>query len=196
MWMSHLPQLSRFVRNAGGAAAVEFAQVLPLLLLMFAGAVEFSMAIAVDRRVSQVAGATGDLVARADRSIRADEVVDIMNIGGFLLAPANIDSLTITIRNVMSSPTDANDTRETWVCTYAGLSRSTSCNCSNETYTLPREGLVGVNDSVIVASAAYSYRPVGLSYVLDEGIYAMGETRFFKPRTQSARLRMSETTVC
>ncbi len=54
----------RFGRKIDGIAAVEFALIVPIMLCMFIGTVELSQAITVDRRVTQVASTTADLVAR------------------------------------------------------------------------------------------------------------------------------------
>ena len=42
---------------------VEFAFIVPIMAVMFIGAVELSQAIIVDRRVTQIASSTADLVA-------------------------------------------------------------------------------------------------------------------------------------
>ena len=51
-------------------AAVEFAFIVPIMGVMFIGAVELSQAIIVDRRVTQIASSTADLVARAETRSR------------------------------------------------------------------------------------------------------------------------------
>ncbi|GHB45285.1 hypothetical protein GCM10007094_38350 [Pseudovibrio japonicus] len=48
-----------------GAAAIEFAILLPLLLFLFVGMVELTTALSYDRRVSKTAASIADLVARA-----------------------------------------------------------------------------------------------------------------------------------
>ena len=44
--------------------------IVPIMSAMFIGAVEVSQAITVDRRVTQVASSTADLVARAEKKFR------------------------------------------------------------------------------------------------------------------------------
>jgi Flp pilus assembly protein TadG len=58
------PVRSRFAKDSSGAAAVEFAMLLPIMFMLFYGTIEFSQALTVDRRVTQIASATADLVAR------------------------------------------------------------------------------------------------------------------------------------
>ena len=61
----------RIARNNSGVAAVEFAMIVPIMFLLFVGSVEFSQAITVDRRVTQVASSTADLWRANGRFSRA-----------------------------------------------------------------------------------------------------------------------------
>ena len=56
--------LKRFVRNAGGAVAIEFALVLPLILVLYYGMAETTQALLASRRVSVVASCGGAHFAR------------------------------------------------------------------------------------------------------------------------------------
>jgi Flp pilus assembly protein TadG len=58
--------LGRFHDNTRGVAVVEFALILPLLLLLYLGTVEASSLYTVDRRVTVISGTVGDLIARWD----------------------------------------------------------------------------------------------------------------------------------
>jgi Flp pilus assembly protein TadG len=101
----------RWRGDSRGIAAVEFAFIVPIMLVMFIGAVELSQAITVDRRVTQVASSTADLVARKETSINNGEITDILRIGGFILAPFDQSPLQVVVRNVTSSSKDATVTK-------------------------------------------------------------------------------------
>lgn len=67
MSMAHVGAVAgRFRRNASGVAVVEFALILPLLILLYFGSIEASSLYTVDRRVTVIAGTVGDLIARWD----------------------------------------------------------------------------------------------------------------------------------
>src|SRR5215468_4716315 len=53
------------VRDCNAVAATEFAVIVPLMLVMFFGTVEFSSGIAVDRKVTMVARTLSDLTSQA-----------------------------------------------------------------------------------------------------------------------------------
>ena len=51
-------------RDRSGVAATEFAVIVPLMLVLFFGVVEFSTGVAVDRKVTLVARTLSDLVSQ------------------------------------------------------------------------------------------------------------------------------------
>ena len=123
-------RLSRLVRrwkgDTEGVAAIEFAMIVPIMGVMFIGAVELSQAITIDRRVTQVASSTSDLVAQWSPSsgsagISQNEMNDIMRVGRFIVAPYDQNPLQVVIRSITSSPTNAANTKQGWSCTYNGL---------------------------------------------------------------------------
>jgi Flp pilus assembly protein TadG len=186
-----------------GVAAIEFAMIVPILSFMFIGSVELSQAITVDRRVTQVASSTADLVARAEKQISQTEITDIMKVGGYILKPYTEAPLQIVIRNVTSSPTSATDAKQSWSCTYKGTGQTQTCACSSTSYTLP-PNLVGTNDSVVISEVTYAYKPLVFDYFMKKGnggsgsgTYTLSETAYLKPRGQAAMLLQSDgTTVC
>jgi Flp pilus assembly pilin Flp len=193
----------RWKANTQGVAAIEFAFVVPIMAVMFIGAVELSQAITVDRRVTQVASSTADLVARAEKQISQTEIGDIMKVGGYILEPYSQDPVQIILRNVMSSPSNATIAKQSWSCTYKGTGATQTCACSNTTYSLPAN-LVTTNDSVVVAEVTYSYKPLIFDYFMKKayggsgttGTYTLSDTTYLKPRGQAAMLLQANNTPC
>lgn len=189
-----------------GVAALEFAMILPIMFFMFVGAVELSQAITVDRRVTQVANSTADLVARKEKSITQSEMGDILKIGGYIVAPYSQSPLQVVMRNVTSSSADATVTKQSWQCTYSGVGVNPTpvCTCMNETYTLPAN-LVTTTDSVVVAEVTYTYTPLIFDYFLQRalggssssaGTYTLSEKTYMKPRGQAAVLKQENGVDC
>ena len=193
--------LGRWQTDTRGVAAVEFALIVPVLVMMFVGAVELSQAITVDRRVTQVASSAADLVARADKSISQTEITDIMRVGSYLLKPYNALPLQIVVRNVSSSPANAAITKQSWSCSYNGTGQTQTCACSNTAFTLPAN-LVTTNDSVVVAQVTYAYVPLIFNTFMKNAFggsgasYTLSETIYLKPRSQTAMLLQSNGTPC
>ena len=198
--------IRRYRTDKQGVAAIEFAFILPIMFVMFVGAVELSQAITVDRRVTQAASSVADLAARKETSISTTEMGDIMKIGGYIMAPYSQTPLRVIVRNVSSSSADATATKQSWQCTYSATSETATpvCACMNETYNLPA-GLVSTTDSVVVAEATYTYTPLVFDYFLNRtlssgeggpGTYTLSERIYMKPRGQAAMLMQPDGQPC
>ena len=185
--------LATWKADTSGVAAIEFALVAPLMAAMFVGAVEMSQAITVDRRVTQIAGSTADLVARADKTISQSEISDIMRVGSYILKPYSANPIRIVLRNVTSSPANASQTKQSWTCSYNGTGGTQTCECTNTSFTLPAN-MVTTNDSVVVAEVTYDYVPLVFNYIMKHtwggggASYRLSETIYMKPRSQAAML--------
>ncbi len=186
-----------------GVAAVEFAIIVPIMAALFIGAVEMSQAVTANRRVTQVGSSTGDLVARADSNIKDSDVLDIMKVGSFLMAPYSVNSLKVDIRVVGSSPTDATATKVEWICSYdASSPSSVACSCPKTPYSIPA-GLVGTGDYVVVANVTYGYKPTLFDVTMKKyyaggsgGVYTMKETVYLKPRSLAPQLVIGNAPAC
>ena len=191
----------RWQSDTQGVAAIEFALIAPLMSVMFIGVIELSQAMAVNRRVGQIANSTGDLVARADTKIQQSDMADIMNVGGYIMLPYSKTPLQIVIRNVTSSTASATQTKQSWTCTFTGTTSSTACSCTNVTQAIPAN-LVSTNDSVVMVTVTYNYKPLTFDYFMKKnltsvgGIYGLTQTAYLKPRGQAAMLVLTSGTQC
>jgi len=191
------PLLAAWTADTRGVAAIEFALVAPLMAVMFVGAVEMSQAITVDRRVTQIAGSTADLVARADKTISQSEIADIMRVGSYIMKPYSATPIRITLRNVTSSSTNASQTKQSWTCAYNGTGGTQTCECTDTSFLLPAN-MVTTNDSVVVAEVTYDYVPLVFNYIMKHtwggggASYRLSETIYMKPRSQRAMLLQSD----
>lgn len=174
---SRLDRLVRLRQDKRGVAAIEFAMVVPLMLAMFVGAVEFSQVITIDRRVSQVASATADLVART-KTIDTTDMNGVMEVVTELLKPYSDTPLKLTVLNVAANITNVADTRVCWAENHPN--GGTGSYSYNDTYALPT-GVVEAGDSVIVTEVEYDYQPLIFDTYLPGG-KTLTEKYFLKPR--------------
>ena len=206
--------LRAFRDRTDGVAAVEFALLLPIMALMIIGAVEMSQAVTIDRRTSQAASSTGDLVARADGGITEDELLDINKIGMWLMKPYDGTKIKIKLSYVTMtpcpnsngcstdpSPSDSN-IKTKWKCDFDGASPgAVSCTCPNTSYAMPSVGLIKYNDATVVADIEYSYTPLVFDYFMKAaypsagGVYKLTEKLHLKPRGNKADLLNNDKTV-
>lgn len=166
--------LARLRRAEDGFAAVEFAMIVPIMVVLFLGAVEFSAALTVDRRVTSIASATADLVAQSEQ-VTDDDLNDIMTIADSLMG-GNIDPAPLTITIASLSADAAGTVRVDW--SYDRNRGQPYAPGSN--YPNVPNGLIDPLTSVIVADVTYDYDPPVGHYIA--GSIHLSERFYLRPR--------------
>lgn len=88
--------LRRFGRNRDGASGIEFALLLPVMLLLLAGLVDLGQGLTVRRKVAQIASTTSEIVAMQNTWSKAS-VETILSGVSSILQPYNNDELTVLL---------------------------------------------------------------------------------------------------
>lgn len=91
--------LNRLAHDRRGSAAVEFALIIPVAMLLYYGMVETTQALLAGRRMSVVATAVGDLTAQATQ-LKTAQIDDIFNISTAALKPFPVENLGIRIVSI------------------------------------------------------------------------------------------------
>ena len=178
--------LGRLAGCRRGVAAVEFGMIVPIMFMLFVGAVEFSQAITVDRRVTQVASSTADLVAR-QTSVTTSTMDGYMQIISQLMTPYSSSLLKLTVLNVYATTANPTNYLICWSYPYNG---GTGTYSNGGTYALPT-GVVSGGTSVIVAEVQYNYQPLIFHYFIATTM-PMNEKFYLKPRL-SASVQLDST---
>lgn len=168
----------RFGADVRGIAAVEFAFIAPILLVMLVGAVEITRAVAIDRRLSVVTNMIADLVAR-ETKLTGDDVEAIYDIAEQVMAPFDASELKLSIIPVMSAADNASNT-----LVYPSTANRPSYNggalpAKCQAYALTA-GILQKNESVIVVESSYAFKPLFLGYVMHADDWT--EKAIAKPR--------------
>jgi Flp pilus assembly protein TadG len=156
--------LSRFSRDRRGTAAVEFAFVAPLMILLYYGLAELTQGMMADRRASHVASIIGDLVAQ-DTQVNTTEMNDVFNVGKALVAPFPTSTLSMRITSVTADATGKA------TVAWSKVSGTAYPVLSGTVTGLPA-GVLEPNGSVIISEATYVYSssirqviPGGITFV-------------------------------
>ncbi len=135
-----------------GAAAVEFALIVPFLLFLFAGAFELIVGIMVDRQVSLVASTLADVTAQYTTISQSQQMPDILNASAQILAPYPTSGAAMVI-SLISVDGSGNAT-VTWSQTLNGTARTVG-----STIAVPAS-LATPNTSLVLGEATYVYTPI------------------------------------
>jgi len=159
-----LAATGRRAANKDGAAAVEFAMLLPILITLFFGVVETSLALLCRADVSIMASTVADLISQSDVLATAD-LSNVYNASGTILYPyydpsvAGSGKPTIRITSVIWDAVGQSATvgKVAWTCTQSGSGTlSPGSRSVGATMTLP-QALLTTGSSVIVSEIAYNY---------------------------------------
>ena len=86
MWQRTRRSIAELASDCRGLAATEFAFIVPLMLVMFFGTVEFSSGVAVDRKVSLMARTLAD-VRSQNTSVTDTQLQNFFNASAAIMWP-------------------------------------------------------------------------------------------------------------
>lgn len=171
----------RLMRQERAVAAVEFAFIFPLMVLVYLGAVEGGTLIITDRKVQTTAASIGDLVARSDGFITSSDLLDYVRAAENIMAPNDLTEFSQVI--VALDVDSSGNATVRWSRKFSNNNNDTSTPyAAGSSYTLPssvRDTFSGF--SVIAAEASFeAYTPL-LGAVFKTPI-DLRRTSYFLPR--------------
>lgn len=152
-----LSLLRRFASTEQAVAVVEFAMIVPVMLILYLGSIEAGSLYTVDRKVTTISSTIGDLVSQADEAISQAELDDYFEAAGGILIPYPRTDLqqVVSLIEVKSN----GDTEIVWSSTSGGTRRT-----PGDSYPLPADAQMNIiarDTGYLVASeTSYPYTPV------------------------------------
>jgi Flp pilus assembly protein TadG len=150
MWLRVRRSARDLSGDCRGLAAVEFAMVVPLMLVLFFGVVDFSRGIAVDRKVTLMARTLSDLTSQ-NISVTDTRLTDLFNAGNSIIYPYSKTPLNSTITELYVDPT-TKVARVQW-------SKGASPRGAGTTVPIPTALQVG-DTFLIFSEVSYNYVPL------------------------------------
>lgn len=166
--------LARFLRNDDGLAAVEFAVILPVMLLLSMGAIELTDALAARRKVTLASSALSDLIAQ-QREVDGAYADNAFTAVSMIMEPFSSEGLGSVVSSIVVDK-DGN-AKVAW-----SLARGKASLRQGDPYVLPSELRIA-NSSVVIAQVGYSHSPM-IGYALT-GAIRMAEVTYARPRVAS-----------
>jgi Flp pilus assembly protein TadG len=91
--------LNRLASDKRGVAAIEFALIAPVAILLYCGFAELTLAMMAERRAAHAASVVADLVSQTPAVSTAD-VNDIFNVGNSIIYPFPAATLQLRVTSV------------------------------------------------------------------------------------------------
>lgn len=176
--------LGRFKDEAKGVAAIEFAFIAPLMLIMYIGTMEISNAVAANRKLSRVSSTLGDLLTHASCYTDAN-IADIIKVTDDIMYPYD-NVVAIQLNGVLITNGVA---KVQWSKAYNGA----TALADNTVYTVPDK--IKIDDNFLLAAKiemGYSptigwIKPDGKTSInIDNAPINMAEEMFLRPRIGSS----------
>lgn len=178
-------KIGDLVRDCRGVAAVEFAMIVPIMLVLFFGTVELSSAIAIKRKLALVAHAASDLTSQSLDSVKNTDMQNAFASSGAIMLPYSLTPLSATVSEIFIDKNKIAKIQWSQSATVAMVSGSpqatlmASPHKPNDTATVP-EGLLIPNTWLIWSEVSYTYTPT-VGYVLKTGL-PMDDEAYTRPR--------------
>jgi Flp pilus assembly protein TadG len=171
-------------RDQRGVSAVEFALIVPVLILMYVGVAEMGNLLTVVRRVETMTSTAADLTAQVNQVANPD-LSDIFAASTSVLDPFPTTPLKVVLSSVKAD--NNNNGQVVWSCASKGSPRAVG-----SAYPLPANTTVA-NSSVIVAEVTYSFTPLlGLTTFFSPGALNLQRTFYERPR-RSTEVKKSDS---
>lgn len=184
IWLAARRSVLDLIGDKRGVAATEFAVIVPIMLVMFFGTVEFSSGVAVDRKVTLMARTLSDLTSQST-TVGDSDMTNFFAASNGIMTPYSTAPVNSTITELYVDPNTL-QARVQW-------SKGSAPRAVRSTVTIPTALAVG-NTYLIFSEVSYLYVPT-VGYVMARAGVNLSDTAYTRPR-QSTCVFYSPATAC
>ena len=164
------------LRDRAGAAAVEFALILPIAISLFLGTFELANVLLCHMKLVAATQTAADLLAQ-QKTVCASDITNYGTAAALVMEPLPPGNLSIAFASVKYAPAAPFTATTDW---HQEVNGATSIATVAPTATTDAQLNQNGSSSTIVATATYAYTSP-LSYMLKKN-YTFTETAFAQPR--------------
>ena len=183
-WYRARLAVTALANDGNGVAAIEFAMLLPIMLMLFFGTVIFSSGIAADRKVTLMARTFSDLVSQ-NYAVTGTQLQNFFNADTAIMTPYDSTPTTAIITELYIDPTTLTP-KVIWSLGYAASGAPPAGH--PQSYVVPHfpTSLAVSGTYLIFSEIGYSFAPPGGSAMgfMSSGV-SLSDYSYTRPR-QSA----------
>ncbi len=179
--------LSALAADGRGVSAVEFAIIVPVLLLLFLGMTDLVPAIMAQSQIDHANESTGDMAGEYTL-MQASDMANVFSVAPDVIEPMSSVNLYVRITNIYTD--GAGTAKVYWSCGQGPLTPYAANSVVANTPTnspmswfLNTSTPAAANTSYIMSETRYTYTPV-TGYVVT-GPITMTDTSYLLPRSSS-----------
>ena len=189
MMVSLMQKMSLRVRglwtDRSGLAAVEFAMVFPIMVVMYFGVVEYTSAISVDRKATQVARTLSDLTSQS-KTVSDADLMSFGQAAKAIMTPYPgaplVSSVTEVYIDAVSGAARVQWSKGLSINAAGDVSISATVpHAQGSTVTLPTTLAVAKGTFVIWSEVSYTYTPA-VGYLISQTGMTFRDVSYTRPR--------------
>jgi Flp pilus assembly protein TadG len=184
IWLRAWLSVTTLLRDQSGIAATEFAVIVPIMLVMFFGTVEFSSGLAVDRKVTLVARTLSDLTSQSPAAVDDSYLKNVFTASIAILAPYSATPTQATLSEIYVDSNKIAKIQWSKAATIASgatqATLTTSSHNAGDTIAIP-SGLLVKQTYLILSEVRYLYTPT-VGYVMGKAGVTLSDVTFTRPR--------------
>lgn len=170
---SQAPLLTgRNVANRSGVAAIEFAIIAPILLLIYIGNIELTLALTCDQKLKHATSVVGDLISQSS-TLTSDDVLQIFTAANAVLQPYSPNPLKLRVS--VLSPKPDGQSKVSW-----SVGQNMDRRSPGSIYQTPPNLWTDEQKSLVVTETLYDYEPV-TSDIFEKSI-ELSKVTYSRPR--------------
>lgn len=177
--------LKNFKQNTSAVAAIEFAFIMPVLLLLYFGSVDLAQAIIADRKLSNLTATIGDLTAQSRIEVSRGTLNTYFSASEIIMTPYDLKNLKMRVAIVEVASNGTTKVLTMHPATNPdGIPNSQRLTLNRPYPNLSSEiisAAKGIGYAVI-SDGWYEYKPL-LGYVFKQNI-PLNKQYYFSPRSQ------------
>jgi Flp pilus assembly protein TadG len=184
IWPRARLSVSSLLHDHSGIAATEFAMIVPIMLVMFFGTVEFSSGVAVDRKVTLIARTLSDLTSQSSAAVDDTYLRNVFTASIAILTPYSATPTKATLSEIYVDSNQIAKIQWSKAATIANgatqATLATSSHNAGDTVTLPPALLVK-QTYLIFSEVSYLYTPT-VGYVMGKAGVTLSDVSYTRPR--------------
>jgi Flp pilus assembly protein TadG len=187
-WYRARRLVAALVRDRRGVAAIEFAMIVPIMLVLFFGTVTFSSGVAVDRKVTLIARTLSDLTSQSGSVVNDSYLQNVFTASISIMYPyapvptqATLSEIYVSSTNIATVQWSRSAIIQNGSATQATLTNSSRHQYDIVTSLVPSQLLIP-KTYLILSEVSYLYTPtIGYGLMPQTGV-TLKDVSYTRPR--------------
>lgn len=168
-----------FIVATGGIAAIEFALIMPFMLLIYFGLFDITALVSVNRKVTYSASVVADLVAQNKTSVLKNDIQNYFNASNMIMAPMPAAAVRVEVFGYRKSGSTIS---QIWK-----VNNGQASPCGTAPSTAAMDPLMVAGNDLVVARVCTTYEVYAANFlghsIVNASSFFIGESITQRPRS-------------